>query len=85
MSYQKAELHGEKIRHKILEFIVSYIQEHGYSPTVREIGNGVGLKSSSSVQSHLKKMFANGTLETDASFSSPRAIRVPGYSFQKNE
>ena len=31
-------------KQKILEFIVSYIKEHSYPPTVREIGEGVGLK-----------------------------------------
>lgn len=43
-------------KQKILEFIVSYIQEHKYPPTVREIGEGVGLKSTSSVQSHIVRI-----------------------------
>lgn len=34
---------------KIYEFCKSYIDEHGYAPTIREIGNGVGLKSTSTV------------------------------------
>lgn len=33
------------MRQKIYDFIVQYITEHGYSPTVREIGAGVGLQS----------------------------------------
>lgn len=70
---------GEQVRESIVEAIKSYIQEHGYAPTVREIGEMVGLKSTSSVQSHLTRLFSEGKLETDAGPGSPRAIRVPGY------
>ena len=66
---------------KILRFIIGYIQEHGYSPTIREIGDGVGLKSTSSVVHHLNCMLKCGMIETDAGFGSPRAIRLPGYQF----
>lgn len=83
MGYNEAAEHGEEVRKKILEAIVEYIRKHGYPPSVREIGDAVGLKSTSSVQSHLKRMKEEGTLETDAGFSSPRAIRVPGYTFVK--
>lgn len=75
--------HGVEIRQRVYEYIVNYIQNHGYSPSVREIGDGVGLKSTSSVQSHLGRMFDEGVIETDAKFGSPRAIRVPGYRFVK--
>lgn len=69
-------------RKKIYDFIVSYMQEHGYSPTVREIGDGVGLKSTNTVWNHLRKMFDSGMIETDAE-CAPRAIRVPGYKFMR--
>ena len=75
---------GQQVREKILEYIVSYIQDHGYPPTRREIGEAVGLKSSSSVQSHIWRMIREGTLETDYEDSS-RAIRVPGWRFVKEE
>lgn len=75
--------HGEKVREKILEAIVSYINEHGCPPTVREICGTVGLKSTSSVQSHLTRMLEDGVIETDAGIGAPRAIRVPGYKFVK--
>lgn len=71
------------MKQKILEFIISYIQLHGYPPTVRDIGEGVGLKSTSTVQSHLIRMLNDGMIETDAGTGSPRAIRVPGYKFVK--
>ena len=74
---------GEQVRDAIVEAIKSYIQEHGYAPTVREIGKMVGLKSTSSVQSHLTRLFSEGKLETDAGPSSPRTIRVPGYRYVK--
>lgn len=72
---------GEITRCEILTFIIEYIQKHGYSPSVREIGKGVGVKSTSNVHAHLHKMFDAGILETDTEDGSPRAIRVPGYKF----
>lgn len=83
MTYKDAVEHGENIRDRILDAIIGYVKEHGYSPSVREIGEMVGLKSTSSVQTHLKKMMDSGMLETDAEFSTPRAIRIPGYEFVK--
>lgn len=73
------------IRYAIIEYIAEYIKQHGYSPSVREIGSGVGLKSSSSVHVHLRKLFAEGKLETDAPYGTPRAIRVPGYGYVKTD
>lgn len=66
----------------ILEEIIAYINIHQYPPTVREIGNAVGLKSPSSVHRHLKKMIKIGVIESD-DFGVPRSIRVPGYRFMK--
>lgn len=76
---------GIEVRKKIKKFIIQYMQEHGYSPTTREIGEAVGLKSSSSVYDHLQRMFREGELETDTELGSARAIRVPGYAFVKLE
>lgn len=77
--------HGIKVRKKILDAIISYIEQHGYPPTVREISDMVGLKSTSSTQSHLIRMKADGMIETDAPEFSTRAIRVPGYRFVKED
>lgn len=75
---------GVETRKKILEVIVNYIQEHGYSPTVREICSLTGLKSTQTVQHHIQIMFERGALETDCEKAgSSRAIRVPGYKFVK--
>ena len=75
---------GDITRGRIRDFVIWNIGEHGYSPSVREIGEGVELKSTSSVNNHLKKMLDTGMLETDADLRTPRAIRVPGYHFIKN-
>ena len=72
-------------REKIYNYIVQYIQEHGYAPSFREIGEAVGLKSTSSIHRHMLRLFNDGMLETDAEPGSPRAIRVPEYEFVKRE
>lgn len=78
------KIKGLDMREKILDAIISYIQEHGYPPTVEEIGQAVGLKSKSSTHHHLNVLFEEGKLETDAP-GAPRAIRVPGYRFEKED
>ena len=83
MASKKTIDHGIEMRQKIKEAIVQYICEHGYSPSVREIGKMVGLKSTCTVHNHLVIMFEQGMIETDCDLSSPRAIRVPGYEFVK--
>lgn len=75
---------GHETRKRIYDFVVDYIKKHGYPPTVREIGEGVYLTSTSSVHSHLLQMLESGMFETDAKNGSPRAIRVPGYKFVKD-
>lgn len=82
---QLSEQKGKSVKNKelIKEKIIFYIKEHGYAPTVREICEMTNLKSTSSVQSYLCKMFEEGELETDAKIGASRAIRVPGYKYVK--
>ena len=54
----------------ILDFIRDY--PHQYPPTVREIGEGVGLKSSSTVHSHLSSLVKKGLIERKP--NCPRCI-----------
>ena len=61
-------------RREILEFIAQQIQERGYPPTVREIGEAVGLTSSSTVHTHLTTLQRQGYLRRDP--TKPRAIEV---------
>ena len=67
---------------EILNAIIQYIEKYQYPPSIREIGDMVGLKSTSSVHHHLENMNKKGLIETEG-FSIPRAIRVPGYRFVK--
>lgn len=76
------EIKGLDMREKILDVIIFYIQEHGYSPTVEEIRRAVGLKSKATTHHHLNVLLEEGKLETDAP-GAPRAIRVPGYRFER--
>lgn len=61
---------------RILEFIKSEIQTKGYPPSVREIANAVGLKSTSTVHGHLQRLEKRGLLHRDA--MKPRAMEVVG-------
>lgn len=74
---------NNKTQKLMLDMIKDYISVHGYAPTIREIGNVVGIKSTSTVHVHLKRLLEEGQLESDAGIGSPRAIRVPGYKFVK--
>jgi repressor LexA len=57
---------------RILDVIREFTSEHGYPPSVREIGEAVGLSSSSTVQSHLKTLERRGLLWRDP--TKPRAL-----------
>jgi repressor LexA len=57
---------------KILDVIRDFTAEMGYPPSVREIGERVGLSSSSTVQSHLKSLERRGLLRRDP--TKPRAL-----------
>jgi repressor LexA len=59
---------------RILEFIGDTVRERGYPPTVREIGEAVGLTSSSSVHSQLANLQRKGLLHKDP--TKPRAIQI---------
>jgi len=61
---------------RILEVIKAFTVEHGYPPSVREIGERVGLSSSSTVQSHLKTLERRGLISRDP--TKPRALRSEG-------
>ncbi len=65
---------------RIYETIVRMIQEQGYAPSVREIGEAVGLKSPSTVHFHLKKLEEAGLIEKGA--CKGRAITVHAQSAQ---
>lgn len=55
-----------KMQQRIYDFLVSYIQSRGYPPSVREIGEAVGLKSPSTVHFHLKHLEEAGVIAKGA-------------------
>jgi repressor LexA len=58
----------------VLEFIDAEVRERGYPPSVREIGEAVGLSSPSTVHAHLAALQDKGYLRRDP--TKPRAIEV---------
>lgn len=63
-----------KRQQEILDYIRGEIHRRGYPPSVREIGEAVGLSSSSTVHSHLAALEAKGFIRRDP--SKPRALEV---------
>lgn len=54
------------MQQKIYDYLARYIQEHGYPPSLREIGEAVGLRSPSTVHFHLKHLEEAGYIEKNA-------------------
>lgn len=48
---------------QIYQYIVNYMQEHMYVPTIREICKAVGLSSTSSVAFHMERLAGKGLIE----------------------
>jgi repressor LexA len=69
-----AELTGRQ--REIWGFLVEYVDRHGYPPTVREIGEAVGLASPSTVHAHLANLERAGLLRRDP--TKPRALELIG-------
>jgi repressor LexA len=61
---------------EIWDFLVDYVDRHGYPPTVREIGEEVGLASPSTVHAHLANLERAGLLRRDP--TKPRALELVG-------
>lgn len=74
MTMVQAEIYG---------YIVEYVKENLYSPTIREIGEFVDLGSTSSVSSQLRQLEDLGLIEITR--MEPRTIKLLGYSVVPNE
>jgi repressor LexA len=61
---------------EIYEYVTDYVDGHGYPPTVREIGEAVGLASPSTVHAHLANLERAGYLRRDP--TKPRALELVG-------
>jgi repressor LexA len=66
-----------KRQQEVLDFVRAQIQRQGYPPSVREIGEAVGLSSSSTVHSHLSALEAKGYIRRDP--TKPRALELLDY------
>jgi len=69
-----ADLDLTKRQQEIFDFIKKHSANHGYPPTVRDIGKAIGLTSSSTVHAHLSNLEKIGLLRRDP--SKPRAIEL---------
>ncbi len=58
----------------ILDYVHEYVDQNGYPPTVREMGEAVGLRSPSTVHAHLAQLERAGLLRRDP--TKPRAIEL---------
>ena len=66
-----------RMQQKIYDYIVSCIRDQGYPPSVREIGEAVGLKSPSTVHFHLKHLEEAGVIEKGAGKGRAIALTAP--------
>jgi repressor LexA len=65
-----------KIERRILNYLVDYLKENTYQPSIREIGKRFGIKSTKTVSEHLQSLADKGHIERDASRS--RGVRIVG-------
>jgi repressor LexA len=68
------ELNLTKRQQEIFDYIKRYGSQHGYPPTVRDIGKAIGLTSSSTVHAHLANLEKLGLVKRDP--TKPRALEV---------
>jgi SOS-response transcriptional repressor LexA len=83
MPYNTARKYYEGIRTRkdIYLYIIRYLKEHDYPPSIPEIAAGLSI-SNHTVQNHFGELLESGLLETDNP-GTPRAYRVTGYKFRK--
>ena len=65
-----------EIERKILDFMVQYLRDNTYQPSIREIGERFGIKSTKTVSEHLQSLAEKGCLERDPSRS--RGVKILG-------
>lgn len=80
-TYRFTRANVDETVNKVYEFIVDYIKSEGYPPAVRDICDGVGVKSTSTIHGHLKRLQESGRIEYTA--GKRRAISVPELEDEK--
>ena len=71
-----------EIERKILDFMVQYLRANTYQPSIREIGERFGIKSTKTVSEHLQALADKGCLERDPSRS--RGVKILGVDLSAN-
>ncbi len=69
---------GDEVRERMMGFIEAHLTQHGYFPTLRQVGAGVGLSSTNTVDHHLSRLVKEGRLikrreGTGPTYVHPRA------------
>lgn len=71
-----------EIEQKILDFMVQYLRENTYQPSIRDIGERFGIKSTKTVSEYLQALADKGRLERDPSRS--RGVKILGVDLSGN-
>ena len=74
---------GDATRKDMLDFIIQFMMEHGYSPSFKEIKDKIHLCSSSTIYQHLRVLERQGIITMKS--GQPRTIAVVGYEYRKVE
>ena len=82
MDKRNGQAQGER-GEQVYNFLVEYIKENGYAPSIREISAGTSLNSISNVYKHLTALSLMGKIEMKP--NSSRAIRLTGYKLVKSD
>lgn len=72
---------GEATQQRVYDFIVDFITSKGYSPSMREISTGTGIKSTASVSDYLCMLEKLGKIKTEN--NKVRTISLVGYKLVK--
>ena len=72
-------------QNNVLDYIKKFSAEHGYPPSIREIGKGLGLSSPATVHTHVKKLCNAGYLKVDNNKFRAMEILVDNEYEQKDE
>jgi repressor LexA len=71
-----------EIERKILDYMIQYLRANTYQPSIREIGERFGIKSTKTVSEHLQALAEKGCLERDPSRS--RGVKILGVDLSPN-
>ena len=72
-------------QNNVLDFIKKFSAKHGYPPSIREIGKGLGLSSPATVHTHIKKLCNAGYLKVDNNKFRAMEILVDNEYLDKND